>query len=106
MSMSRNHTLFAACAAISVLTSAVHANEPDPISRKVFVGDLDLLSTSGQATMEKRVRAAAFQVCRQSAGNRMAEVQCRRAALATAENQMAQAVNSARLRAATQMATR
>jgi UrcA family protein len=97
----------AAVAALASSTLITASAMADPVARKsaeVAYGDLDLTSRAGAAALERRVNAAARQVCdfgdERSLMARAEAEACRAEALATAEDQVAAAIGRAKVRMA------
>lgn len=77
------------------LFSALPAAASGQAQERVAYGDLDLTSDSGQATLNKRIRAAVKRVCGHSSGSTADFLdwrQCRRNSMADATRQMEVAI--------------
>lgn len=73
------------------LFSAAPAAASDHLQERVTYGDLDLTTDAGQATLNKRIRAAVKRVCPAngpSAAEFLAASRCKRSSLADASRQM------------------
>ncbi|WP_299308953.1 UrcA family protein [uncultured Croceicoccus sp.] len=98
-------TAAAVLAAPLVATSAhaepwVQRGADKGVTKTVQVNDLDLSTEEGQRMLEKRVKAAAYDVCLYTVSGMVAtpdeQKACVRIALQRSEGQMATAINNAR----------
>lgn len=85
------------------LFASVPAAAGDPIEEKVVYRDLDLTSEAGQDTLDQRIRGAVKRLCAPSgpsAGDYLQNRACRKAAFASAHNQVRVAIANASQRRA------